>query len=194
VDNARAFSQGGGQRWEPARRAHRASEGGFPRLSRARHFHGCGGHNPRSAYSRSRIRLVAGPVPMRLVHVGQQLHVGCRVAPGELRPLIHRRLHLTRFPMPGDQPRHLRPAQSGHPREVLPHHSLVRPAQASVLVPHQRPLHPGVNLGAPLPRKSNLPAPRQNARICSRLTVSVSSMLMINPQHPDPAPLQVRLV
>jgi len=27
-------------RWEPARRAHRASEGGFPRLSRARHFHG----------------------------------------------------------------------------------------------------------------------------------------------------------
>ena len=37
------------------------------------------------------------------------------------------------------------------------------------------------------------PLPNKNARICSRLPASVSSMLMTNPQHPHPNPLQAHL-
>ena len=36
----RRFSKGGGQRWETERSAQSVSDGGFPRLSMARHFHG----------------------------------------------------------------------------------------------------------------------------------------------------------
>ena len=43
------------------------------------------------------------------------------------------------------------------------------------------------------PANGTLPLPARNARICSRLVVSESSMLMINPQHPD-LPLQAHLV
>ena len=62
MDNARTFSQGGVQRWEPARRAHRASEGGFPRLSRARHFHGAPGWSsePGSKFSDTVHELTLG--------------------------------------------------------------------------------------------------------------------------------------
>jgi hypothetical protein len=44
-----------------------------------------------------------------------------------------------------------------------------------------------------LPGKSHFALPATNARICSMLVASESSMLTINPQHPDPA-LQAHLV
>ena len=37
------------------------------------------------------------------------------------------------------------------------------------------------------PANRTSPLPAKNARICSRLLASESSMLMINPQHPGPA-------
>ena len=103
----------------------------------------------------------AAEIPVRFVHVGQQSYIGRRVTRRELGALILGRLHSTRFAMDRDQPRHLRPAQSRHPPDVLPHHALLGTAQACVLVPHQRPFHPVVDLGPLQTRKPNLATPRQ---------------------------------
>ena len=95
-------------------------------------------------------------VPVRLVDVGQQFHIGRRVKGGELGTLIDRRFHLAGLAIGRDQSRLLCPAQTRQPGDVAPHQALARPVQAGILVPHQRLLHPTVHLLSPLPGKPHL--------------------------------------
>ena len=90
---------------------------------------------------------------MSFVDVGQQVDVAGRVAGSEPSPLIRRRFHPPRRAVSGDEPRHLRTAQTGHLRQVAPHQSLARLSEAAVLESHQRLLDPGIHLFAPLPGK-----------------------------------------
>jgi hypothetical protein len=83
---------------------------------------------------------------MRLVHARQQLDVGCRVPADEPVPPIAALLHQPILVVPPDQPFHLRPAQTGHLAQVLSQHSLGFARLPAVLVPHQGPRHPLVNL------------------------------------------------
>ena len=83
---------------------------------------------------------------MRLVHARQQLDVGCRVPADEPVPPIAALLHHPALVVPPDQPRHLRPAQTGHLAQVLPQHSLGFARLPAVFLLHQGQRHPLVNL------------------------------------------------
>jgi hypothetical protein len=66
-------------------------------------------------------------------------------------------------------------------------------AQVRLLMPHQCSFRPSIHLPRSCPVNRTSPLPARNARICSRLVASESSVLMINSLHPELA-LQARLV
>jgi len=92
-------------------------------------------------------------VPVCAIDVSQQGYVGGSVGFGKSGPLVWNCDHPPRLLIPGDQARHLSPAQTCHLSEVEPDHALVGPRQAGILVSHQGPLHPAVHFLAPLPGK-----------------------------------------
>ena len=93
---------------------------------------------------------------VRFVHLRQQLQVGCGEAARKPVPALAGFLDLAVFPVPANQPRHLRPAQPGHLGHVAPQQPAHRPALRPV-VPHpHQPRDPVIDLLPPLPLKVNL--------------------------------------
>jgi hypothetical protein len=108
----------------------------------------------------NRPRSWPGERLMDLIGLGQQFHIGPRVARHKAAPGVVGHPHLAAGSVAGDQPRNLRPAQSGHLLDVAPQQAASHLALDGIPLLDEHPLHPRVTLNAVLARKSKLLAGR----------------------------------
>jgi len=83
---------------------------------------------------------------MGLIDGGQQLDVSPSIALRKALAPVRNGLDRTAFATATDQPRHLRPAQAGHLRQVPPQQSPRPTALLRVLLPTQNLFDPVINL------------------------------------------------
>ena len=117
-----------------------------------------------------------------LVRRRQQFDVGGRVLAGKAMPPVAGGLEFSALPVLLDQPRDLRPAQSGHLDQILPQQPFVGAVLAAVAVLAKRARHPRVDLGPPFAFESNLLAGVE--KLLDLLQVQLAGVLHLDSQFP----------
>ena len=119
---------------------------------------------------------------MGLVHRRQQFDVGGRVLAGKAMPPVAGGSEFSALPVVPDQPRDLRPAESGHLDQILPQQPFGGAVLAAVALLAKRVRHPGVDLGPPFAFESNLLAGVE--KLLDLWQVQLAGVLHVDGQSP----------